>query len=169
MFGTTARNRVVVVAIAAMALAVLYVQPEPCLVWNASASAPIGLYWASDAEPLHKGELVLARPPAWAVRLAAGRGYLPLGVPLIKHVAALPGDVVCARNGSISINGQMVATRLPRDRWNRPLPSWQGCAVVARCQLFLANARVRDSFDGRYFGVSRCRDVLAKLEPLWVP
>jgi type IV secretory pathway protease TraF len=78
--------------------------PRPWLVWNASASAPIGLYRVV-AGPVERGDWVLVRPPAEVAVLAAERAYLPLGVPLVKRVAALGGDAVCNRKGALFING----------------------------------------------------------------
>src|SRR5689334_4676678 len=78
-----------ILAIAASAI------PSPRLVWNASASAPVGLYWRIDGRPARR-DLVLAWAPLWARRLADERHYLPMAVPLIKRVAAVDGDTVCA-------------------------------------------------------------------------
>lgn len=72
-------------------------RPAPWLVWNASASAPIGLYRVLPGKPA-SGDLVLVRTPDSARQLAAERGYLPHDVPLVKRVAALDGDTVCAAN-----------------------------------------------------------------------
>ena len=38
-------------------------QPVPKLIWNASASVPIGLYAAHSAGALQIGELLLVAPP----------------------------------------------------------------------------------------------------------
>jgi conjugative transfer signal peptidase TraF len=129
----------------------------------------VGLYRLDPDERLYKDELVLAQPPRWAGQLASTRGYLPLGVPLIKHVVALPGDCVCARASAIIVNGSRLAGALSRDHAGRVLPRWTGCNVLDSDRLLLLNATVRDSFDGRYFGISRRADVLGRLEPLWLP
>src|SRR3546814_5675936 len=42
--------------------------PAPRLVWNASASAPIGLYAGSPGAPVGPGDLVIARvPDPWRI------------------------------------------------------------------------------------------------------
>ena len=140
--------------------------PSPRVVWNASASAPIGFYWRV-AGRLSSGDLVLARAPLWARTLAAQRRYLPIGVPIIKRVAAVAGDVVCASGDAISIGGRVVAHRLVSDRMGRPLPQWEGCETLGAGEFFLLTADVPDSFDGRYFGVSERRDIIGRLVPLW--
>ena len=140
--------------------------PVPRVVWNASASAPLGLYWVNDATP-SRGDLVLAEPPGEARRLAAERGYLPEGVPLVKRLAALSGDIVCAVDDTVFVNGRSVARRLAHDGRGRPLPRWTGCRMLAGDELFLLMENVPDSFDGRYFGPTRGTTVLGRLVPLW--
>lgn len=140
--------------------------PTPLLVWNASASAPIGFYWRVAGAP-SRGDLVLARAPHWARRLAAERRYLPLNVPIIKRVTAVAGDIVCASGDAISIDGRVVAHRLASDRMGRPLPQWEGCEALGAGEVFLLMADAPDSFDGRYFGITGRRDIIGRLVPLW--
>ena len=141
-------------------------RPIPRLVWNASASAPIGLYGVVPHAPITRGELVLAKLPLAARTLVATRGYLPAGTPIVKHVAALGGDTVCSRGRVITINGHAVAQRLSADTRGRPLPAWQGCQTLHRGQAFLLNAPA-DSFDSRYFGPVERRAILGKLVAIW--
>jgi hypothetical protein len=61
----------------------------PRVVWNTSASAPLGLYLVGGKSP-RKRDLVLAQLPESVRRLADERGYLPSGAPLIKHAAPFP-------------------------------------------------------------------------------
>lgn len=138
------------------------------LLWNASASAPRGLYLLRPAQPLRIGALVAAQPPAPLARFAALRGYLPLGVPLLKHIAALHGQTVCRLAYAVTIDGHAVATTHARDRGGRALPSWQGCRTLRAGQVFLLNATIPDSFDGRYFGVLSADAITARAEPLWI-
>jgi conjugative transfer signal peptidase TraF len=98
----------------------------------------------------------------------ARRHYLPLGVPLLKHVVALPGDRLCRVGLQITVNGKAVGEALHHDRLGRPLPRWQGCQALSEGQLFVMNCEVRDSFDGRYFGpIDRLR-VIGRATPLWL-
>lgn len=151
--------------LAALGFAAL-ADPAPRLVWNASASAPIGLYWVSQSVPA-RGDFVLAVLPPDARRLAAARGYLPAGVPLVKRVAALAGDTVCASGNGVSVNSRWVATRRDADRRGRPLPRWSGCRVLAGDEVLLLMAGMPDSFDGRYFGPVRRAAILGRLVSLW--
>lgn len=140
----------------------------PVLVWNASASAPIGLYRVRADTQVVRGDLVLVRPPSAVASLAATRDYVPAGVPLIKRMVALEGDIVCGDGRSVSINGEPVAARLEADRLGRPLPAWEGCRVLKTGELFLLMPDVPDSFDSRYFGAVRVESVIGQLVPLWI-
>jgi conjugative transfer signal peptidase TraF len=141
-------------------------RPAPWLVWNASASAPIGLYRVLPGKPI-RGDLVLVHTPDSVRQLAAERGYLPATVPLVKRIAALDGDVICAAADVISVNGRVVAERLARDRLGRPLPAWTGCQTLETNDVFLLMEDVASSFDGRYFGPVRQAAIIGRLAPLW--
>jgi conjugative transfer signal peptidase TraF len=139
----------------------------PLVVWNASASAPLGLYWVAGKSAMKRGDLVLAELPAPMRALADERGYLPLGVPLIKQVAALSGDHICTIGRAILIGGSVAARRLKRDSKGRIMPAWDGCRLLMAGEIFLLNMDVPDSFDGRYFGPTRLDQVIGRLVPVW--
>lgn len=142
------------------------IHPVPRLVWNASASAPVGLYRVLPGKAI-PGDLVLVHTPDSVQQLAAERGYLPANVPLIKRVAAAGGDVVCATGNVIFINGHAAAGRLVRDRLGRILPNWRGCHLLDNSEVFLLMRSVTGSFDGRYFGPIPATMIIGKLVPLW--
>lgn len=142
--------------------------PLPRLVWNASASAPIGLYIVSPGAILQRGDMVVAWLPAEARQLAASRHYLPRNVPLVKRVAGIAGDTICAVDRMVTLNGRPVAVRRAADAAGRPLPAWQGCVRLAPGMIFLLMTETPDSFDGRYFGPTLGQDVIGKAAPLWL-
>ena len=154
----------------ALLLASAAVGAQPLLVWNATASAPIGLYRVRRVgnRPLRIGELVLIRPDAASARLYAERGYLPVGVPLLKCVVAVAGQSVCERDGGLSIDGRHVADALPTDGRGRPLVAWSGCRQLRDGELFVLMATVTASLDGRYFGPTPIRSVMGRATPLWI-
>jgi conjugative transfer signal peptidase TraF len=133
--------------------------PIPRLVWNASASLPVGLYRVHTADRIAAGDIVLARAPTALVPLFAERGYLPAGVPLLKRAAALPGSTICRDGLRITIDGVAAGQARERDRLGRALPVWQG---------FLMNQEVPDSLDGRYFGTVPVASIIGRAEPLWI-
>lgn len=160
-----------VVAACATGLALIalaaFARLSPWLVWNASASAPVGLYRVVAGAPKH-GDLVLAKPPELATRLADERGYLPRDVPLVKRVAAQPREHVCAFYKAIIIGGEIVARRLATDGQGRQLPWWNGCRKLADDEVFLLGAETANSFDSRYFGPVSIRNIIGRVVPLWI-
>ncbi len=142
--------------------------PAPRLIWNASASVPIGLYAVHPAGTLRTGELVVVTPPALLATFLDARRYLPKGVPLLKHVAALPGQTVCRTGDTISIDGITVGAALHRDHLGRSLPVWLGCRVIAAGEVFLMNRQSVASLDGRYFGPLPTTTIVGRADPIWI-
>lgn len=135
----------------ALFVAVAVFAPHPRLIWNASASEPIGLYRVMAKGRPVAGDLVAIAPPAHLAGFLAERHYLPVGVPLLKKIAAGSGAHVCRHGAIVTIDNAPRAIARAHDRRGRPLPIWRGCRVVARGELFLLG-RATDSMDGRYFG-----------------
>ena len=140
--------------------------PRPLLLWNASASSPLGLYLIVPPEGVSPGEMVVAWPPEFARRLGAERRYLPGNVPLVKRVAATAGDRVCAAGEAVWVNGRHVGARREFDGSGRPMPAWTGCHELAAGEYFLLMDSP-DSFDGRYFGLTRREDLVGRAVLLW--
>jgi conjugative transfer signal peptidase TraF len=161
--------RATAVAAASFALsfaAIAVTDPLPRLVWNASASAPIGLYLIQPDRDPPLDRLVAIAPPPHLGRWMAVRGYLGENVPLLKHVAAKGGQRVCRIGGTVSIDGRPVAVALASDRAGRPLPVWRGCRTLKAGELLLLNPAHPDSLDGRYFGPLRASTVLGRAIPI---
>lgn len=137
------------------------------LLWNASASAPTGLYLLRSPTPLKMGALVTVTLPAPVARFADERGYLPSGLPLLKHIAALSGRTVCRTGNVVTIDKRRVAIAVGRDHLGRPLPSWSGCRLLGKNEVFLLNSDVAASFDGRYFGIVSASTIAAIAIPIW--
>ena len=142
--------------------------PTPTkLIWNASASAPIGFYTIEPADRLEAPELVAVTPPEPLASFITERGYVGRGVPILKRVLGLPGQRVCRIGRIITVDGIEVGEALTRDRHGRELPAWRGCRVIAESEVFLMNGQVRDSLDGRYFGPIPASSVIGRAIPLW--
>ena len=178
------RARIVLAGLAACGLAALawasFVHPLPRLIYNPSDSVPVGWYRVdplrhrpgSPPRPLppslRVGSIVLASLPPDAAALAARRGYLPAGVPLLKRVGAVAPQEVCIVGGIVRIDGVLSAAVLRADRWGRPLPSWQQCRRLEPGELFLLSVTNPASFDGRYFGPVRASAVIGVAHPVWL-
>lgn len=174
------RARLVLGGLSACGLAALawatFVQPLPRLIYNPSDSVAVGWY---RVDPLQYrtsllprssfvDSIVLVPLPPDAVALAARRGYLPLGIPLLKPVAAVAPQRVCIVGRHVRIDGVPVATILPADHLGRSLPSWQHCRRLRPGELFLLSTTNPASFDSRYFGPVRVDTVLGVAHPVWL-
>lgn len=161
-------HRAVITAAGILAVGITIIAPpRPRLVWNASPSAPIGLYVVEAGAGVEPGDMVIARVPERYRMLAATRHYLPANVPLVKYVAATAGDELCALGSQVFVNGNRVAKRRTVDGWGCPMPWWKGCVRLRGRQLFLLMAGTPASFDGRYFGITEGGDVIGKARLVW--
>ena len=156
-------------ALAALGVGLAVVPPvdPPLLLWNASASVPVGLYAVEPPIALRVADLVVVRPPKPLAEFLADRAYLPRGVPLLKHILALSGQSVCRDALAVTIDGTAVVVARERDSRGRPLPSWSGCRILHQDEVFLLNPRSADSLDGRYFGPLPTSSVVGRAVPLW--
>ena len=167
MIGRGAILAVMALGVGAIALPQLDNRP-PWLVWNASASVPIGLYAVDAIIDVQTGDLVVVTPPEPLAGFLADRGYLPRGVPLLKHVAAVAGQTVCRVGRSVTVDAIEMGEARERDRRGRALPVWEGCRVIRRDEVFLMNSQSADSLDGRYFGPLPAASIVGRAIPLWV-
>jgi conjugative transfer signal peptidase TraF len=161
------RRIAIVGAVLALPMATLVAPPAPRLVWNASASAPLGLYGITYRSTIRRGSTVLAWPSPSMRRLAATRRYLPYNVPLIKRVAAVAGDTICAHGAVITIADRPVLVRQRRDPQGRAMPWWEGCHRLREREVFLLMDGSPLSFDGRYFGVTLPDQIIGKAHLIW--
>lgn len=141
---------------------------SPRVLWNASASVPIGLYRLRAADHVAIGDLVAVQPPAALSDFLDARGYLPRGVPLLKHVVALEGALVCRSGDRITVDHRQLGQAHAQDRNGRVLPIWEGCHRLGAGEVFLMNPDAPDSLDGRYFGLLPRTAITARLTPLWI-
>lgn len=139
----------------------------PLYMWNASGSVPVGLYGLHPSNTRYIGELVAVVPPEPLATFLADGSYLPRGVPMLKHVLALPGQTVCRYGPTIFVDDMAMGSARERDGRGRLLPTWQGCHVVGAGELFLMNWQSSDSLDGRYFGAIPSSAVVARAHPVW--
>ena len=157
-----------VMALATTGISYPALTPMPIkLLWNASASAPIGFYTIDIDGPFDVTDLVAVDAPEPLATFMAERGYLPKGVPLLKRILGVSGQTVCRSGRTITVDGIEMGTALERDRIGRELPAWRGCRRIHTGEVFLMNWQVRDSLDGRYFGLTSTDRVIGHAVPLW--
>ncbi|MBX5141247.1 S26 family signal peptidase [Rhizobium lentis] len=157
-----------VTCLAAMGAVAAAAIPTPIkLIWNATASAPVGLYTIEAADAIAVPELVAVMPPEPLAHFMVARGYVGSGVPLLKRVFGMPGQKVCRTGRTITVDAVEMGEALERDRMGRDLPVWQGCRMIAEGQIFLMNWEAPDSLDGRYFGALPASAVIGRAIPLY--
>lgn len=154
------------ISIVALGLAMAH-EFAPRLVWNASASAPLGLYRVKVGTHPRIGDFVLVDPEPALETFITERGYLPPKIPLIKRVAALPGAEICRHNQAIFVAKIHVANALFFDSLGRTMPVWSGCLTMNSDEVFLLN-RHEKSLDGRYFGATKMSSVIGVAVPILV-
>lgn len=138
---------------------------RPFLIWNATASVPVGLYRLSRVVAV-RGEIVAVRLPRSIADLASARGYLPHHVLLLKPLGATAGDQVCRRGSLVFVNGALRAIASSADSRGQLLPMWRGCMTLGPDELVVIGTR-RDSYDSRYFGPLRTAQILGRAVPIW--
>ncbi|MCG5233836.1 S26 family signal peptidase [Xanthobacter oligotrophicus] len=157
----------IMTTVASVGVAYAATLPTPLkLIWNVSASVPVGLYSVEPADHLEITDLVAVIPPPPLAAFLIARGYIGEGTPLLKRVMGLPGQVVCRLSDAITVDGVPLGEALPRDRMGRDLPVWQGCRRIAPGELFLMNPDVGDSLDGRYFGLIPATAIIGRAMPV---
>jgi conjugative transfer signal peptidase TraF len=138
------------IAVALIVAPMVAQQPPLLVIWNASPSVPVGLYFVTKASP-RVGDLVVLRLPPVIAALAARRGYLPTSAYLLKPIAAVAGDLVCRFGERVLVRGVLAGIAEDADAGGNAMPSWHGCRILQMGEVFVL-ADHPASFDSRYFG-----------------
>lgn len=119
---------------------------------NVGSSEPIGFYRLERfSGELTRGEMVIMRVPPAFEQYVYGRGWLPDGWPLLKHIAGVSGDTYCI-GAAVSVNGKELGPVYRMDDEGFPLPFRPGCHQIPEDHFLPIAARIKSSFDGRYMG-----------------
>lgn len=130
---------------------------------NESPSLPRGLYVRSG-EGVDRGAVVAFPQPVTARPYLSSLG-MPGEVLLIKRVAAIGGDVVCADR--VAVETPIGRYRiLASDGRGRGLDGWRGCRALAADELFLLGD-TQGSYDSRYFGPVQRAEVTGVFRETW--
>lgn len=141
--------------------------PSVQLIYNATASAPLGWYAVVLVTTPRVGDVLLAHLPSSAATIADERHYLPQSVPILKRVGAVAGQRVCVRNGVLTIDREPPVRLLPRDGVGRLLTPWPGCRALNPEEVFLLSHDSPASFDSRYFGPIPKQLIIGRAVALW--
>ena len=140
--------------------------------WNHTNSIPIGLY-----RTVPKSNIVVFCPDGLVSAESITRHYRSRGrgcpdgyEPIVKTVAALPGDSVAVTRQYIAINHHILPNTAPQafDHQHRPMHQWQpGKYQVAPDTLWVLSTYNQTSYDSRYFGPIPISSVRAYVAPVW--
>ena len=130
---------------------------------NESPSLPRGLYVRSVGG-VDRGAVVAFPQPATARPYLSSLG-MPGEVLLIKRVAAIGGEVVCADRMAVETPVGRYRI-LASDGRGRGLEGWAGCRALEADELFLLGD-TQGSYDSRYFGPVRRAEVTGVFRETW--
>jgi len=133
---------------------------------NRTPSEPVGIYRRVSGRA-ERGTLILLNQPHESAAPLLGR-YLPANIPLIKRIAAIPGDVVDESARGVRVNGILWPDSAPlthdlEGRSLRPYPF--GIHRVPIGQLWVLSNHPR-GLDSRYFGPVTESSVISRLVPI---
>ena len=147
--------------------------------WNASASMPTGLYRTTAlAAPPVRGDTVLFCLAGDAAVVGLQRGYLEAGAcpggsaPLVKPIAAVPGDAVVIDQQGVVVNGQSIPNSAPRavDPSGRELSVAvpPGSYVVRQDSVWVVSGHDPRSYDSRYWGPLPVNAITGRAVPVLI-
>ena len=140
---------------------------------NLTASLPLGLYIGTD-QPTDYVAFCLGGE---LEKIALARQYITPGhcpgggTPLLKPIAARPGDEVTYSPAGIAVNGLLLPNTAPRlsDSTGKPLATYPfGTSIVPHGTFWLASSYDARSYDARYYGPIPASSIRMHLRPLWV-
>lgn len=153
----------VILGLGLMALSVR--KSDPIVIYNPSESAPVGWYLVVDRKQVFVGDVVASWLPQEAADFANKRGYLPKDIPVIKTVAAGPGDTYCVEDQMLKLATDWSVPILHIDGQGRALPALAGgCRSLSAGEYLLISERVLTSFDSRYFGPVGRDNIIGRAE-----
>lgn len=169
---------------------VLLLVASKFLVFNTTASLPIGLYFKTNLTP-KKGDIVLLCPPVNSVvEHGLNRKFISPGLCpgaygyLIKVYAAEAGDQISLTQAGITINNQLWPNSA-RQNWgqssaqglgqaftqnldqNFESQSWPDIHKQLEAHEVIVMTEHKQSFDSRYFGIVPEANIVSPLIPLW--
>jgi conjugative transfer signal peptidase TraF len=142
---------------------------------NLSCSFPLGLYWDTGTVA-KKQDLVYFAPPTTPVfELAKSRGYIDPNLfggyqPMIKRIVAESRDIISVTDQGVIVNGSLIPNTRPlaMDLTGRQLPYYRISNYQMQAdEVFLISDLSPISFDARYFGPIKKRQIRCAIHPLW--
>jgi conjugative transfer signal peptidase TraF len=142
---------------------------------NLSCSFPLGIYWDTGTAA-KKQDLVYFAPPTTPVfEMAKSRGYIDPNLfggyqPMIKQIVAESGDIISVTDQGVIVNGSSITNTGPltTDVTGRRLPLYRISNYQMQSdEVLLISDLNPTSFDARYFGPIKKRQIRCAIHPLW--
>lgn len=145
---------------------------------NPTTSMPRGLYLLMPVKDFSRGSLIAACiPDKKTATLYVKRGYLPASqrcasgaAPIIKPIAAVPGDTVKLDDSGVSINNHNIdhSKTEDLDSDGRSIPHLlPGIINLANDHFFVMSTHSARSLDSRYFGPIQKMDAIGQVKPIY--
>ncbi len=136
---------------------------------NTSPSIPRGIYKLEITRQLKQGDLVEICLSDDLAQYAFDRGYISKGscsngyAPLIKEILAIPNDYVVINKKGIKVNNVFYNLKSQKlDNKNRILTPQTINQKIDGYLLVGTNSK--DSWDSRYFGVIKSKDIKGSMQ-----
>lgn len=120
---------------------------------QSSASMPKGVYFIGPIKSIHRGDIIIFKPPLTIDAFLIKQRWVPKSGILLKTVMAIPGDYVCKKNHWVWIGQKKIAYVFEYYQPNKKLPNSPFCGELKSDQYLLMSVLNNKSFDGRYFGI----------------
>lgn len=148
------------------------------LALNSTKSMPRGLYLVRPAGQVQTGDIVaLCIPDKWAAQVYLERHYLPASsrcasgvAPVLKPIAAAPGDDVRLDAQGLWVNGRLLDNSRVFDTDSQGLPiqhlmiGWS--KKLEAGEFFMLANHIERSLDSRYYGTVQRADIHGAAVPL---
>jgi conjugative transfer signal peptidase TraF len=137
-------------------------------VFQVTRSMPAGIYKIVPPTEIHKGQCVIFDIPDSVRQMVKNRKWAPPRVSLLmKEIFAVPGDKISITENGVFINDILLGPVKRFDHHGMPLPVIRKEFTLQNGEYFVA-CRSENSFDSRYFGPIRKRDIKAVVEPFLI-
>lgn len=130
------------------------------LTYQPTSSMPKGFYLIYPADFFMRGDVVVFYPPQSIQPFLRTHPWAPAW--LMKRVVGIPGDLICIKNEMVFINGEKIAKIQKFYAPAKKLPHLYFCRQLENKEYFLLSPSVERSFDSRYFGVVRQKNIIGK-------
>lgn len=130
--------------------------------WQESISMPEGWYATLPVKTIHRGEVLVFKPPGTAMKIMLKHHWILPNSEMMKIAAAVPGDKVCLKQGEVWINQKAYAPVFEDYKPGHPLPHLSLCRRLNHNEYMMMSTHIPNSFDSRYFGPIDRSQILAR-------